>query len=180
LTAKSDIEHQMEGYEAGADLYVPKPFSLKFLELNVTRLIAHKNQLCQTENVITSNIHFTDATGTTVREAIKDSKEKDFINKLNDLIIANLDNPSFSVEKICKELGVGRTKLYTKVKDLSGQPLGDLIRDIRLNKAASLLRNTDNNITEIIYEVGFGSNSHFSKAFKVKFGMTPSEYAKKA
>jgi len=89
-----------------------------------------------------------------------------------------LDDTDYSVEKLCRELGVGRTKLYTKVKDNTVQSLGDLIRDIRLNKAAHLLRTTDMNITEVIYDVGFGSNSHFSKAFKARFGMTPTEYAK--
>ena len=64
------------------------------------------------------------------------------------------------------------------VKEISGQSLGDFIRDIRLNKAAYLLKHTDMNITEIIYETGFGSNSHFSKVFKNKFGVTPSDFAK--
>lgn len=174
LTAKSDIEHQLEGYEAGADLYIPKPFSLKLLELNIRRLLAHKAEMLVCKSDDNSGL-----TGeSNLRTDIIDKKEKEFIAKLIDLINQNLDVTDFSVEKLCRELGVGRTKLYTKVKDCTGQALGDLIRDIRLNRAAHLLRTTDMNITEVIYEVGFGSNSHFSKAFKQKFGMTPTEYTR--
>ena len=177
LTAKNDVEHQIEGYEVGADLYVPKPFSLKLLELNVSRLISHKIDVLKLKNdsSVDDNANFLSAN---LREGIKDSKDREFLRRLNELILESLEDTDYSVEKLCRELAVGRTKLYTKGKDLSGQPLGDLIRDIRLNKSAYLLKNTDMNITEIIYEVGFGSNSHFSKAFKAKFGMTPTEYAK--
>ena len=174
LTAKSDVEHQLEGYEAGADLYIPKPFSLKLLELNIKRLIMHKAEIMRIVNDESGET----PTDFTLRNDIIDKKEKEFIAKLIVLINENLDDTDYSVEKLCRELGVGRTKLYTKVKDNTGQALGDLIRDIRLNKAAHLLRTTDMNITEVIYDVGFGSNSHFSKAFKARFGMTPTEYAK--
>lgn len=175
LTAKSDVEHQLEGYEAGADLYIPKPFSLKLLELNIKRLITLKNDLIQTK---TTEISENSESNLNLRENIIDQKEKEFLAKLIQLINENLEDTEYSVDKLCRELGVGRTKLYTKVKDITGQALGDLIRDIRLNRAAYLLRHTDFNVTEVIYDVGFGSNSHFSKAFKAKFGITPSDYAK--
>lgn len=172
LTAKGDVEYQLEGYEAGADLYLPKPFSIKLLELNLIRLLKLKEKL-QKESLTNDY-----GNGFNIRNEIIDQKEKEFITKLIDLINQNLDDTEYSVEKLCKELGVGRTKLYTKVKENTGQALGDIIRDIKLNKAALLLRTTDMNITEVIYDVGFGSNSHFSKAFKLRFGMTPSDYAK--
>ena len=178
LTANSEVEHQIQGYEAGADLYIPKPFSLKLLELNVKRLIAHKNSILSIAGSAMVGKDLKQEPNVNIRGEIKDAKDHEFIKKLHQLINENLDNTDYSVENLCRELGVGRTKLYTKVKDITGEALGDLIRDIRLNKSAYLLRNTDMNITEVIYDVGFGSNSHFSKAFKAKFGMTPSEYAK--
>ncbi len=174
LTAKSDVEYQLEGYGAGADLYIPKPFSLKLLEINIQRLIANRKNI-QSKSISTS---FDDEIESNERGAIIDQKEKEFVSKLIRLVNENLEDTDFSVEKLCRELGVGRTKLYTKVKDITGQALGDLIRDVRLNKAAHLLRTTDLNITEVIYQVGFGSNSHFSKSFKARFGVTPTEYAK--
>ncbi len=174
LTAKSDVQHQIEGYESGADLYIPKPFSLKLLDLNIARLIAQKRRMMAApieEPAVEEDEPET-------REDIRKSKERLFIDKMNEYIYSNLSNPELSVSQLCNELCVGRTKLYSQVKDICGQSLGDYIRDIRLQEAARLLRSTDMNIIEIIYEVGFGSNSHFSKVFKARYGVTPTEYAK--
>lgn len=179
LTAKSTVENQIEGYESGADLYLPKPFSMRILELNVSRLLDMKAKMIRRED---DNLN-TDSDGqviegTVTRKTIKEGKDKEFIDKLNNFLNENMSNPDLSVDMLCRELGIGRTRLYSTVKELSGESLGDFIRDMRLNKAAYLLKHTDMNVTEIIYETGFGSNSHFSKVFKSKFGVTPSDYAK--
>lgn len=179
LTAKSTIENQIEGYESGADLYLPKPFSMRILELNVHRLLDMKAKMIRHEesNIdVDSNKQVTEEVVT--RKTIKEEKDKEFIDRLNSFLNENLSNPDLSVDMLCRELGIGRTRLYSTVKELSGESLGDFIRDMRLNKAAYLLKHTDMNVTEIIYETGFGSNSHFSKVFKSKFGVTPSDYAK--
>lgn len=196
LTAKSTVENQIEGYESGADLYLPKPFSMKILELNVARLLAQKLRMMQAGHVQEENAAEEKGTDTLAEEAapveelslpeepevtrksIKTEKDKDFIEKLNNFLEENISNPDLSVDMLCKHFGLGRTRLYAMVKDITGQSLGDFIRDMRLNKAAYLLKHSDMNITEIIYETGFGSNSHFSKVFKNKFGITPSDFAK--
>lgn len=179
LTAKSTVENQIEGYESGADLYLPKPFSMRILELNVSRLLNMKAKMIRRED---DNLN-TESDEQIIEEAvtrktIKEGKDKEFIDKLNNFLNENMSNPDLSVDMLCRELGIGRTRLYSTVKELSGESLGDFIRDMRLNKAAYLLKHTDMNVTEIIYETGFGSNSHFSKVFKSKFGVTPSDYAK--
>jgi len=73
---------------------------------------------------------------------------------------------------------MGRTKLYSKMKEISEQPLADYIRNIRLEKAAYLLRHSELNVNEVMNETGFVNNSHFSKIFKLKYRVTPSEYKK--
>lgn len=179
LTAKSTVENQIEGYESGADLYLPKPFSMRILELNVRRLLDIKAKMIKHEEDVpndTKDNHGIEELAT--RKTIKEEKDKEFIDRLNNFLNENLSNPDLSVDMLCRELGIGRTRLYSTVKELSGESLGDFIRDMRLNKAAYLLKHTDMNVTEIIYETGFGSNSHFSKVFKSRFGMTPSDYAK--
>lgn len=179
LTAKSTVENQIEGYESGADLYLPKPFSMRILELSVYRLLEMKSKMIRLDddNLNTDNNEQV-AEETVTRKTIKEGKDKEFIDKLNDFLNENISNPDLSVDMLCRELGIGRTRLYSTVKELSGESLGDFIRDIRLNKAAYLLKHSDMNVTEIIYETGFGSNSHFSKVFKSKYGVTPSDYAK--
>lgn len=187
LTAKSTVENQIEGYESGADLYLPKPFSMKILELNVTRLLVQKLRMMQAKHTQEMPVDVNSEEQTegqepaepeVTRKSIKSEKDKEFIESLNGFLEENISNPDLSVDMLCKHFGLGRTRLYAMVKEISGQSLGDFIRDIRLNKAAYLLKHTDMNITEIIYETGFGSNSHFSKVFKNKFGVTPSDFAK--
>lgn len=172
LTAKSSIENQIEGYETGADLYLSKPFSMRILELNVSRLIKHKRMTLSQDNETAQQIEIK-------REEALAEQDKAFVEQLRLIVLENMSNPDLSVELLCDKLGMGRTKLYATAKDLCGKPLGDYIRDIRLEQAAKLLRTTGMNVTEIIYETGFGSNSHFSKIFKMKYGMTPTEYIKK-
>lgn len=179
------MENQIEGYEAGADLYLPKPFSMRILELNVERLLAQKLRLMQTVNVGDGSsdeapLAETDSSSKTemTREDLKNAKEQDFMKDLQTFMDQNISNSDLTVEEICRHLGVGRTRLYSMVKNLSGQSLGDYIRDMRLNKAAYLLRHTDMNITETMYATGFNTNSHFTKVFKAKFGQTPSDFAK--
>lgn len=185
LTVKDAVENQIEGYEAGADLYLPKPFSMRILELNVERLLAQKLRLMQTVNVgdgssDEARLIETDSSSETemTREDLKNAKEQDFMKDLQAFMDQNISNSDLTVEEICRHLGVGRTRLYSMVKSISGQSLGDYIRDMRLNKAAYLLRHTDRNITETMYATGFNTNSHFTKVFKAKFGQTPSDFAK--
>lgn len=179
LTAKSTVENQIEGYESGADLYLPKPFSMRILELNVHRLLDMKAKMIRHEdNNLDVDSSKQVAEEVVTRKTIKEEKDKEFIDRLNNFLNENLSNPDLSVDMLCRELGIGRTRLYSTVKELSGESLGDFIRDMRLNKAAYLLKHTDMNVTEIIYETGFGSNSHFSKVFKSKFGVTPTDFSK--
>lgn len=174
LTAKSSVENQIEGYETGADLYLPKPFSMRILELNVARLIKHKRMmLAQPDSADEKQRE------KVTRESVLAEQDKAFLELLNETVYENMSNPDLSVEFLCERLGMGRTKLYATAKEICGKPLGDYIRDMRLERAAKLLRTTAMNITEIIYETGFGSNSHFSKIFKAKYGKTPTEYMKK-
>jgi AraC-like DNA-binding protein len=87
-----------------------------------------------------------------------------------------MNNPDFSVDHLCLELGMNRSKLYSSIKDITGMTLGHYILQIRLDKAAELLKNTDITVTEACYRIGIDSPSYFSKAFKAQFGMAPSEF----
>ena len=92
-------------------------------------------------------------------------------------INANLSNPDFNVEMLMAEVGISRTQLHRKMKEITGISAGGFIRNIRLQQAARLIKEKKQNVTQIAYAVGFNSQTHFSSAFKKHFGMTPSEYA---
>ncbi|MGQ1891338.1 hybrid sensor histidine kinase/response regulator transcription factor [Thermophagus sp. OGC60D27] len=167
LTAKSSVEDQIEGVEGGADLYVPKPFSLNLLVAQVRKMIKTRTDL---KEKYSSDV-FADC-----REIARNSKDRDFLDRFIQIIDENMDNNEFSVDDLTVKLGIGRTNLYKKVKSLTGQSMGDFIRDIRMKKAAKILSSEDVSISEVIYRIGLNSNSYFTKAFKQKFGMTPSEF----
>lgn len=169
LTAKGNVEHQIEGYESGADLYIPKPFSIRLLQVNLKRLLKLKESLLQKEIKITredeENKEF----------SLQDDKDL-WQQQLDRLIKENISNTGLSVEFICEALGISRSSLYNKMKEYNHQPLADYIRNIRLTMAADLLLHTSYTMNEIVMEVGLVNSSHFSKIFKMKYGVSPSEY----
>lgn len=166
LTAKSQIEDQIEGIEMGADAYIPKPFNPRLLKANVRNLLNKSHQM---RNLPTTN---------NVRQEIQDKKQRETFDKLVELVNANLTNQQFSVDHLCLELGLNRTKLYSFIKSTTGMSLGNYIRKIRLDKAAELLKTTDMSISEVGYAVGIESPSYFTRTFKEQFGNSPSEFIK--
>lgn len=170
LTAKGEVDNQIEGYESGADLYMPKPFSMKLLGVNIKRLLAQKEKwLKQEESPLPPLPN---------KKDIMEEGNRAFEKELRQIIEKNMGSPDFSVDFLCGELYLGRTKLYSRMKEITDQPLADYIRNIRLERAAYLLNYSTMNINEIMFDVGFINNSHFSKTFKAKYGMSPSDYKK--
>ena len=161
LTAKSQIESQIEGIELGADAYLTKPFDVKLLKTNVRNLLNKSKQHAPIENI---------------RQKVIDKKQQELLDKLTHLVVTNMQNPHFSVDNLCLELGMNRTKLYSFAKQATELTLANYIRKIRLDKAAELLKTTDKLISEVCYEVGIDSPSYFTRAFKEQFGVSPSEY----
>ena len=161
LTAKSQIESQIEGIELGADAYLTKPFDVKLLKTNVRNLLNKSKQHAPIENI---------------RQKVIDKKQQEQLDKLTHLVVTNMQNPHFSVDNLCLELGMNRTKLYSFAKQATELTLANYIRKIRLDKAAELLKTTDKLISEVCYEVGIDSPSYFTRAFKEQFGVSPSEF----
>ena len=87
-----------------------------------------------------------------------------------------MDNPEFNVDMLTREVGVSRAQLHRKLKDMTGIPTSEFIRNIRLEQAARLLCEQKLNIAQVSLEVGFSNQAHFSTVFKKHFGMSPSEY----
>ena len=105
------------------------------------------------------------------------SMEDRFVKKVMTVIEQYMDDTSFSVEVLTREMAMSNTQFYRKLKSLTGFTPNELIRTTRLERAASLLRQRAGNIADISYQVGFNNLSYFSKCFKEKFGASPSEYS---
>jgi DNA-binding response OmpR family regulator len=170
LTAKSSVESQIEGTEAGADEYIAKPFSLKLLDAKIDRMLENYRKIKEKfgNDVLSSS-----------REIARNQKDREFMESLTGFLDKNLDNSDLSVDEICLEVGLGRTNLYKKMKSLTDQSLGEFIRTYRLKKAAAILMAEDISVSEVIYRVGINSHSYFTKAFKMQFKYTPSEFVRR-
>ena len=193
LTAKDNVESQIEGYESGADLYIPKPFSMKLLEVNLQRLLKQREQWFKdcgkpAKPAAESSPAATEGNAEKGKPASDGTHQKSSLNpedlqemteKLKQIIDDNLSNPNLSPDQLAAALGISRTKLYRDLKRVDGQSLSDYVRNARLEKAAYLLVNTNMNIQEVLNEVGFVNNSHFTKIFKLKYDVPPTEYKKK-
>lgn len=184
LTAKDNLESQIEGYESGADLYIPKPFSMKLLEVNLQRLLKQREQWFKgnpaTEDAEPTAVAATAAEeeGTAKTTAISEEQQK-MTDKLKSIIAEHISDPDLSPDQLSRALGISRSKLYKDLNGVDGQSLSDYVRNFRLEKAAQLLLISGMNVQEVMNEVGFVNSSHFTKVFKLKFDMTPTEYKRK-
>jgi DNA-binding response OmpR family regulator/anti-sigma regulatory factor (Ser/Thr protein kinase) len=169
LTAHSSGEQQMEEIQAGADAYITKPFSMKFLMMHITKLIERfeklQQKLAQYPGLVRPSVKFS-------------AKDKEFLDLLNNIIEENMTKPDFTVDSFAKMVGMGRTVFYNKVKGITGYSPNEYIRRIRLKKAADFLVSTDLNVSEVSYKVGINDPFYFSKCFKLQFGKSPSKYQK--
>jgi DNA-binding response OmpR family regulator len=166
LTAKDSSSSRIEGLNTGADDYLTKPFSYDELRTRIYNLIRQRRQLAQRYR---DRVFLPPST-----EA--QSMDDKFLQKSLAIIERHLEDSTFSVEKMADEIGLSRTQLLRKIKALTGLATSDLIRDIRLQKAADLIRHKADTVTQIGYIVGFSDQSYFAKCFKKKYGVNPSEY----
>jgi signal transduction histidine kinase/DNA-binding response OmpR family regulator len=167
LTAKGSIEEQIEGIKSQADSFIVKPFNLKYLEETIKNILKSRAVLQE---------HFTSELPTETRSNSSSKIDRRFINEFTAIVENNISNENFSVDDICREIGVSRVQLYRKAKALIGYNINDYITTARLQKAKFLLANENITISAIAFKVGFSSQAYFSNVFKAKFNLTPSEY----
>ena len=172
LTSKSEISDRLEGIKLGADAYLAKPFSLEELHLTIDNLIDNVRRL---KGKFSGALKQDDK----VEKVEVKGYDEELMERIMKVVNENLSDSDFNVEKMCDEVGVSRTQLHRKLKEMTGVPTSEFLRNIRLNEAARLIREHKINITQVSYMVGFANNSHFSTAFKKYFGMSPTEYAAK-
>ncbi|SFQ57062.1 Signal transduction histidine kinase [Flavobacterium akiainvivens] len=168
LTAKSSVEHRIEGLESGANSYIPKPFYPDHLMVRVQKLLEEKDLILK---------HFAqDTLVESLPEMPITNDEKAFIKQVIDIIRKNVESENLDSAFIEKALGISNSQLYRKTKEIFDLSPGDLIRTIRLKYAAELLRKNILTVSEVCYKSGFNNRSYFYREFKKIYNTTPKNY----
>ncbi|QBN17863.1 hybrid sensor histidine kinase/response regulator transcription factor [Flavobacterium nackdongense] len=170
LTAKTSPTNQEEGYAIGADSYITKPFKSSILITRVDNLLKTRANLI---NKFKKDI-LLEPKNLTVTSA-----DEVFLETAIAIVEKNITNQDFDTKIFIEEMNMSRTVLYTKLKALTGQNLSEFIRMIRLKKAGQLLVQTQMNISQIAFEVGFNDLKYFRECFKELYELTPTEYKRK-
>jgi ligand-binding sensor domain-containing protein/signal transduction histidine kinase/CheY-like chemotaxis protein/AraC-like DNA-binding protein len=167
LTAMTSQKEQIAGLELGVNDYLTKPFNFDILNIKIKNLLHLNKSLKETYQkkikVIPADMD------------IESSSER-FIKDVVMYIEKNINNPKFSVEEISHHFSMSRGSFYSKITELTGEPPVEFIRSIKLDKATILLEKTDLTIAEIAYSIGFSTPHYFTKSFKAKYNILPSEY----
>ncbi len=173
LTALDDERHQVKGYEAGADDYMVKPCNYRILIARTIQLIGWAKEGGEQQPSATGH------QPSAIQNSILDNRaDKLLLDRINSIIAQHVSDPNFSIDKMAEAMHMGRTKLYGKVKELTGQSPNKLFMGERMRIAAQLIEQGDLNISEVAYRVGFEDTSYFNKCFKQHFGVAPGKYKK--
>lgn len=168
LTAQTAVESNIESLKLGADDYITKPF-------DVSVLLARCNNLVNGRKLLQER--FAKSTDVGTYSIASNDMDRNFLEKANKVIEDNIANPDFGINEFSKEMNLGRTSLFNKIKGITGQTPNEFILTIKMKRATFLLiNNPELNISDITYRLGFNSPKYFSKCFKDQFGLTPSDY----
>lgn len=168
LTARTAVEHTVEGLKLGADDYITKPF-------NVNILISRCNNLVNSRRILQEK--FSKQPQMSAQMLATNPIDKKMLDQATAIIEQHLDDPEFNVNIFAREMGLARTNLFAKLKAITGQTPNDFIQTIRLHRGALLLRNNPElNVTEISDQIGFSSSRYFSKCFKEIYHVSPLAY----
>lgn len=168
LTAWSTDEGRTEGYKAGADAYIAKPFDMEVLLARISNLLEKQEKRKQ---------DFSHSISLDPKTVTDSSPDEAFLNEVIGHIEKNIDNSEYTIDSLAGDVVMSRMSFYRKMKSLTGQTPADFIRTVRLKTAAKLLKEGNCNVSEACYRTGFASPQNFSKHFKEIFGVLPSQYS---
>ena len=170
LTSKAEVSDRLEGLRKGADAYLAKPFNIEELHILIDNLV---------DNVRRLKGKFTGAQSQ--KDKIEEVKVKGnneiLMERIMRVINEHMQDADFNVDKLAEEVGLSRTQLHRKMKEMTGISTGEFVRNLRLQQAARLIKEKKVNVTQVAYAVGFNNQTYFSTVFKKHFGRTPTEYA---
>ncbi|MGE5945056.1 MAG: response regulator, partial [Flavobacteriales bacterium] len=167
LTARTTVDDQIIGIETGADVYITKPFSIRFLIVQVNQIIESRQKLYS---------QFSKDVYLLPNKVAQNEIDQEFLQRAIDYIIENIQNPQLGVNSIAELFNLSRMQVYRKIKALTGKSVVNFIRMVRIKQALKLMDTQKYALAEIAYLTGFNSASYFTTSFKEEYGKAPSEY----
>ncbi|MBO5630382.1 MAG: response regulator, partial [Aeriscardovia sp.] len=168
LTAKDDTNTELKSIRSGADVFMPKPFDLRKLQLHIVQLLNKRKAIEQ-------NTRIESITSVSNEESAL-TNDEELMERVVSLINSNMHSEEFNVTKLSDLLCMDQKQLYRKLKQLTGETPVSFIRKQRLQRAATMLKQNRFTVSEVMYQVGFSSASYFTKSFIKEYGVSPKEY----
>ena len=180
LTALTSDEDVIRGMDLGADDYIMKPFNSEILKSKVKQLIKNRTELkrAYTKLLIPTAEPIEETKEIEIENENEETTEDPFVTKVLELTAENIQNEDFSVKKLAEMLNMSQPTLYRKIKQLTNFTIIEIIRGVRLKKAAELLKSKDYNVQEVAEAVGYNDVPTFRKHFVDMYGVTPSAFSK--
>ncbi len=182
LTAKTDLDTQVEALKRGADDFITKPFSSTYLRARVENILQQRKKL---QELFLAAIADYPPSGTgksyevTPSEPMVEAYDDKLMKSVMEVMEQNIDNSDLTVDELVSKIGIGRSVFFKKLKSLTGLAPIEFIREVRVKRAAQLIESGEYTISQVTYMVGCNDPRYFSRIFKQRFGVTPSEYRDK-
>lgn len=167
LTAKVDDNSNLQGLEIGADAYIRKPFQITHLKAQIENLLTNRKKLIKRLKASSSLENLVTKT---------DDIDDNFLKQIRKLIEKSISNPQFGVDTLASQMNMSRSKLYKKTYSILRISAGEIIRNIRLKRAAELLLDKNNSIADVALMIGFADHPQFTRSFTNQFGMSPKQF----
>lgn len=168
LSARGSEDNKAEGYELGADAYIPKPFQINYLHVRIRKLLDDQERM----KSLIKDQHITNQ----FMDADIAETDKKFLEELLRVIEENLNEPELNAATLEDALSISKMQLYRRLKSLAGMTPAEFIKRIRLKHAADMLIASQYTVSEIFYRTGFNNKSYFFREFKKIYHSAPNEY----
>jgi signal transduction histidine kinase/ligand-binding sensor domain-containing protein/DNA-binding response OmpR family regulator len=176
LTAKMNVQSRLEGLETGADDYITKPFHTEELSIRVKNLIEQRKRLRELWNRQFTQLPTAAPVAEPQQVAPANPLDAKFLQRVTQAIEAHLSDADLRIEQLEKEIGMSHANFNRKLKALTDQSPSEFLRHYRLQRAAQILLQGGNNVSEVAYQVGFTHLSYFTRSFRQLYQLSPSEY----
>jgi signal transduction histidine kinase/ligand-binding sensor domain-containing protein/AraC-like DNA-binding protein len=167
LTVADDDESMERGLGLGADDYITKPVDIKFLRMKIDSMIQNRKAMQR---------KFLGMDSVPSDEQLKNEYNARFIGKVTEIINSNLTNPHFSIANFAREIGLSRSRLYSRFNAIVGCSPHRYIKIARMNKAIRYLGEKKYPISEVVLMSGFEDQAYFSNCFKEIYGISPTQF----